>query len=62
MKSMKIPAGMVVELYTKFKKDDKKEEEEMFGPYEGPMTLDRVDGNDDETKSYIKSIVMKLKK
>ena len=56
LRSMKIPDGMIVELY-----DDFNGEGEMFGPYEGPLTVDRVDGNDvgvgdKATATYIKSI------
>jgi len=55
LRSMKIPDGMIVELYTEFGATG-----EMFGPYEGPLTVDRVDGNDivggQATGSYIKSI------
>ena len=53
---MKIPAGMIVELY-----NDLNAGGEMFGPYEGPLTVDSVDGNDQgvgtkATATYIKSI------
>ena len=56
LRSMKVPDGMIVELY-----DDFNGEGEMFGPYEGPLTVDRVDGNDKgvgdkATATYIKSI------
>ncbi|XP_066934644.1 uncharacterized protein [Clytia hemisphaerica] len=54
--SMKIPDGVTVELYTSWNAGG-----EMFGPYDGPMTVDRVDGNDNgvgksATASWIKSI------
>ena len=56
LRSMKIPAGMIVELYNDFNAGG-----EMFGPYEGPLTVDSVDGNDQgvgekATATYIKSI------
>jgi len=56
LRSMKIPAGMIVELYNDFNAGG-----EMFGPYEGPLTVDSVDGNDKgvgakATATYIKSI------
>ena len=54
LRSMKVPDGMIVELYSEM--DGRGE---MFGPYEGPLTVDRVDGNDKgfgEKATYIKSI------
>lgn len=40
LQSMKIPEGIVVELYT-----ERSATGMMFGPYVGPMTVDKVDGN-----------------
>jgi hypothetical protein len=50
LESMKIPNGLSVELYTEFGGQG-----EMFGPYDGPVTVDKVDGND-MVSSVIKSI------
>lgn len=50
LQSMKIPNRLSVELYT-----DYGARGEMFGPYDGPVTVDKVDGND-EVSSVIKSI------
>ena len=55
LRSMKIPKDMLVELYTDY--DGKGT---MFGPYEGPLTVDRVDGNDEGvgkgSATFIKSL------
>ena len=50
LRSMKIPNEMLVKLYT-----DYGGRGTMFGPYIGPLTVDRVDGNDPGT--FIKSLV-----
>lgn len=39
--SIKIPAGLSVELYT-----GKNGDGQLFGPYDGPVIVDRIDGND----------------
>jgi len=50
LESMKIPMGLKVFLYT-----DYGSRGDVFGPYTGPITVDKIDGNDDKS-TIIKSI------
>ena len=51
LRSMKVPNGMTVELYNEYNATG-----DVFGPYEGPLTVDRVDGNGAFADKTIKSI------
>ena len=53
LQSMKVPDNILVELYTEFGGKGK-----LFGPYQGPITVDRIDGND-VISNIIYSIVIK---
>eukprot|EP00111_Clytia_hemisphaerica_P007568 TCONS_00021994-protein len=55
LQSMKVPDDVMVELYTK---EDSKKNKKMFGPYQGPLTVDRIDGND-VISNIIETIVIK---
>lgn len=53
LQSMKVPDNLMVELYTEFGGKGK-----LFGPYQGPITVDQIDGND-VLSDLIRSIVIR---
>ena len=56
LRSMKIPDGITIELYNEYAKVGGEAAGDMFGPYKGPLAVDRVDGNGAIGEKTIKAI------